>query len=1023
VGASFFFPRWAYGVGGFTPNLEEVPEEERMQGPTFSQETQDERPGGPISYGDYDTPDNLIMDQDQHRMPDVEGTVTLRSAAPVSIPMAKRVALPTRGWESRLHPERLAIANLRAWQPDVGDGPSVTDEPIHVWRQPSGELVIADGHHRVEAAIARGQSTIEAMVYDGPFQDLFASPSFLFKDKKPGMEQDAERGFNLKELDRGRIDGPMGPYDDWANNAYTDDNQYESGAGSIHLGGFGVEDLPRNADGTVTLYHGTTAEGARQIVETGTLQSAGEPDVYLTTAKTGTGYGDGTVVAVDVDPDSLELDDEFPDGRRDYKVSAPGKRFRVSNPRLAAMLQAPPAMFEAAKTMLDQALRYFMRKRLAERAHFRANLPRELEQVRAEIGTIDEQIAALTSGQTIEIPLPKTGRAASTKAIRIWRRPSYASNPDKFHVLMVVNGDVEPFEIKDAVDLPTAQQKARRQLGNSLSNAERASEGAEEDAQDDAELMTKLGNDDPPQINESERGVGAVYQLETDLTGWRYENVVDPSKVPPVVTFVIYDWKGETRGIWRGSDHMALYVDYLIATPESLARTRRDFEGIIEHELAHGSQSFIEKGRDLKGPAGVPSRGRDKEPFNYWREDQDLEHAERAVEFYPNLISELHDFRNSMTQNQVPQAEWPARARAWVESRPRFKTVKNFDENRWRKMVTEFMRATANSRKAAGALPHYWRVQPDLPLIGWTTRDHTKARQCEFCDGAGYLNEDAEPAASDDVDAYPCSECDGAGVRPIKVPEGSVMAYDRPDFQYRSDRNVEADWVVVEFEGEDAEPSGDIEGVTVIPVREVSRTPVTQWPSLRRRFFRDAQQQGQRQPWVAVDLDDTLLEHEEGMAERGEFGKPLPGAVKAMRELKSLGWRISIFTARIGDDPNEAAALAQQIGQAVANMGIPFDDVWIGSKPRADYFVDNKAIRFNGDWDSVLLQLTETGGDEPVEGADQIVDDAAEEASEVARGATTGLIDTVYGENEFDDQGYTRHDISVARPPDRREWF
>jgi len=89
--------------------------------------------------------------------------------------------------------------------------------------------------------------------------------------------------------------------------------------------------LPLNADGTVTLYHHTSKAKAAQIEKTGTLKAAAEPDVYLTTRKeTDTGYGD-TAVAVMVDPALLQIDDEFPDGRTDYRLSVgkPGGSVKV----------------------------------------------------------------------------------------------------------------------------------------------------------------------------------------------------------------------------------------------------------------------------------------------------------------------------------------------------------------------------------------------------------------------------------------------------------------------------------------------------------------------------------------------------------------------------------------------------------------------------------------------------------------------------------------------------------------------
>jgi hypothetical protein len=90
--------------------------------------------------------------------------------------------------------------------------------------------------------------------------------------------------------------------------------------------------LPLNADGTVTLYHHTSAKKAAQIRKTGELKADAEPDVYVTTRQeTDTGYGD-TAVQIRVKPDSLSLDDEFPDGRKDFRlnVGKPGGSVKVS---------------------------------------------------------------------------------------------------------------------------------------------------------------------------------------------------------------------------------------------------------------------------------------------------------------------------------------------------------------------------------------------------------------------------------------------------------------------------------------------------------------------------------------------------------------------------------------------------------------------------------------------------------------------------------------------------------------------
>ncbi len=89
--------------------------------------------------------------------------------------------------------------------------------------------------------------------------------------------------------------------------------------------------LPLNPDGTVTVYHHTNRRAAEEIRATGQLKSAGEPDVYVTTrAITDTGYGN-TAVTIRIDPSRLSLDDEFPNGRRDYRLSVgkPRESIRV----------------------------------------------------------------------------------------------------------------------------------------------------------------------------------------------------------------------------------------------------------------------------------------------------------------------------------------------------------------------------------------------------------------------------------------------------------------------------------------------------------------------------------------------------------------------------------------------------------------------------------------------------------------------------------------------------------------------
>ncbi len=83
--------------------------------------------------------------------------------------------------------------------------------------------------------------------------------------------------------------------------------------------------------GMVNLYHHTNETAAKRIVQTGMLTAHAEPHVYGTTRKEpDTGYGTHSV-PFHVHHKSIELDDEFSNGRKDFRipVSRPGGSIRV----------------------------------------------------------------------------------------------------------------------------------------------------------------------------------------------------------------------------------------------------------------------------------------------------------------------------------------------------------------------------------------------------------------------------------------------------------------------------------------------------------------------------------------------------------------------------------------------------------------------------------------------------------------------------------------------------------------------
>jgi hypothetical protein len=106
---------------------------------------------------------------------------------------------------------------------------------------------------------------------------------------------------------------------------------------------------------------------------------------------------------------------------------------------------------------------------------------------------------------------------------------------------------------------------------------------------------------------------------------------------------------------------------------------------------------------------------------------------------------------------------------------------------------------------------------------------------------------------------------------------------------------------------------------------------------------------------VCVDFDGVLanisgdIEH---------FGSPISGGAEALCELRAHGLKIIIHTSR----PARQEHL-KQLESYLVEAGIPFDEInsnsdciWPSKKPLADLYIDDRALRFEGDWkDTIAL--------------------------------------------------------------------
>ena len=105
---------------------------------------------------------------------------------------------------------------------------------------------------------------------------------------------------------------------------------------------------------------------------------------------------------------------------------------------------------------------------------------------------------------------------------------------------------------------------------------------------------------------------------------------------------------------------------------------------------------------------------------------------------------------------------------------------------------------------------------------------------------------------------------------------------------------------------------------------------------------------------IAVDFDGTLVE--ERWPELGDW---LPGAVDALKKLALAYDEVVIFSCRLARMDTDEFTPRNNMDQIIAmndmleQANIPKNVIlWTKDyKPAAEFYVDDKAVRFNGDWD------------------------------------------------------------------------
>jgi len=100
---------------------------------------------------------------------------------------------------------------------------------------------------------------------------------------------------------------------------------------------------------------------------------------------------------------------------------------------------------------------------------------------------------------------------------------------------------------------------------------------------------------------------------------------------------------------------------------------------------------------------------------------------------------------------------------------------------------------------------------------------------------------------------------------------------------------------------------------------------------------------------LCVDIDHTICRHDGDYA----LAVPLPGANEALAQLRKSGWVIVLFTARHFNHWKTTVDWLKK-------HEVVYDQLVFG-KPPARYYIDDRAIPFDGNWQRVserLMKLT-----------------------------------------------------------------
>lgn len=120
-----------------------------------------------------------------------------------------------------------------------------------------------------------------------------------------------------------------------------------------------------------------------------------------------------------------------------------------------------------------------------------------------------------------------------------------------------------------------------------------------------------------------------------------------------------------------------------------------------------------------------------------------------------------------------------------------------------------------------------------------------------------------------------------------------------------------------------------------------------------------------RHTTIVVDLDGTLVE--ERWPELGDW---LPGAQDFLRRALKRGFRVQVHSCRLHScepdtfekrDLHEQTAEMCRVRKLLDDAGFQAVEIVREDKPPAKVYLDDRAIRFDGDWIRTIMALNNVG--------------------------------------------------------------